>query len=366
MYFDYTQEQKMLAESVRRMLESLPRDRDLLKAGTAASTLSCLPQFARSIGDLGLLGIMASEQDGGLGLGLVEASAAAVETGRNATPFPVIDGIAALTSLAAANPDAAAGVIAGKAIATAAVGGKLRARQTGREIALEGTLLVPFAKHARWLVAPVEGWANDEHAAVIDLAGLHAEDKGSIDITYQISSVTVSQNVSPTLLLPARLERTLGVLACAEMVGAADVCLSRTVDYMKTRKQFGQTIGSFQALKHMAADAYVGIEAMRAAVEYAAWAHDDATRRGSADAEADADAACHIAKSFCSDTAKKVAEVSIQLHGGIAFTWEYGIHLQLRRILRLATSFGNAYDHREALAATVFGKLADSAAASLQ
>ena len=200
---------------------------------------------------------------------------------------------------------------------------------------------------------------------MIDLAGLRAEETGSIDITYQISSVTVSQNVSPALLLPARLERTLGVLACAEMVGAADVCLSRTVDYLKTRKQFGQTIGSFQALKHMAADAYVGVEAMRAAAEYAAWAHDDATRRGNADAEMEADVACHIAKSFCSDTAKKVAEVSIQLHGGIAFTWEYGIHLQLRRILRLATSFGNAYDHREALAAMVFGKLADDAA-SLQ
>ncbi len=366
MHFDYAQEQRMLAESVRRMLESLPRDKNLLMAGTAASALPRLPEFAKAIGDLGLLGVMASEQQGGLGLGLVDASAAAIETGRDATPFPVIDGIAAVAYLAAADPAAAADVIAGRTIATAAIGGKLRARQTRHDVALEGTLLVPFAKHARWLVAPIEGWANDEHVAVIDLTGLRAEDKETIDITYQVASVTVSQNVSPAMLLPARLQRTLGVLACAEMVGAADVCLSRTVDYMKTRKQFGQTIGSFQALKHMAADAYVGIEAMRAAAEYAAWAHDDAARRGDADAGAEADAACHIAKSFCSDTAKKVAEVSIQLHGGIAFTWEYGIHLQLRRILRLAGSFGNAYDHRESLAAMVFGRLADGAPASLQ
>ena len=131
MHFDYAQEQKMLAESVQRMLESLPRDKDLLKAGTATSALPHLPTFAKSIGDLGLLGIMTSDQHGGLGLGLVEASVAAVETGRNATPFPVIDGIAALTSLATADPDAAADVIAGEAIATAAVGGKLRARGPG-------------------------------------------------------------------------------------------------------------------------------------------------------------------------------------------------------------------------------------------
>jgi alkylation response protein AidB-like acyl-CoA dehydrogenase len=110
---------------------------------------------------------------------------------------------------------------------------------------------------------------------------------------------------------------------------------------MKQRKQFGQEIGRFQALKHIAATDALYIENMQVANEYAAWAHD-------ANA-ADAEMATHIAKQYASDSARIVAQDSIQCHGGIGFTWVYGLHFYLRRIMRLGAMFGTAAQHREKL-----------------
>jgi alkylation response protein AidB-like acyl-CoA dehydrogenase len=119
---------------------------------------------------------------------------------------------------------------------------------------------------------------------------------------------------------------------------------------MKVRKQFGQEIGRFQALKHIAANDALYLENMRLAIEYAAWAQD----AGSEDA---ADA-MHIAKEYCSDQARTVAEDAVQCHGGIGFTWDYDLHLYLRRILRLGASLGTAAEHRERIAGTLIKSMA--------
>ncbi len=140
---------------------------------------------------------------------------------------------------------------------------------------------------------------------------------------------------------PNRWRELRIVLAAAELEGAAHTCLDLALEHMKTRRQFGQEIGKFQALKHIAASDALSIESMSLANAYAAWAVD-----AGAD---DAAEAVAIAKSYASEAARTVAQNAVQCHGGIGFTWEYGLHFFLRRILRLAASLGTAHDHRENL-----------------
>jgi alkylation response protein AidB-like acyl-CoA dehydrogenase len=131
-------------------------------------------------------------------------------------------------------------------------------------------------------------------------------------------------------------------LASAEMLGAADRVLSMTVQYAKDRVQFGKPIGSFQAVKHMLADALVDVEGMRSTAYYAAWcaAADDGERSLSAS----------MAKAWCSDASRRVMAAGLQVHGGIGFTWEHDMHLYLKRAQLDQVSYGDAAGHRDRIA----------------
>jgi alkylation response protein AidB-like acyl-CoA dehydrogenase len=128
----------------------------------------------------------------------------------------------------------------------------------------------------------------------------------------------------------------------AEMLGAADHVLSMTVDYAKDRVQFGKPIGSFQAIKHMLADALVDVEGMRSTAYYAAWcaAADDRERS----------LAVSMAKSWCSDASRRVMAAGLQAHGGIGFTWEHDMHLYVKRAQLDQVSFGDGAYHRDRIA----------------
>jgi alkylation response protein AidB-like acyl-CoA dehydrogenase len=128
----------------------------------------------------------------------------------------------------------------------------------------------------------------------------------------------------------------------AEMVGVAQRVLDMTVEYTKQREQFGRPIGSFQAIKHKCAEMAVGLEASRSASLYAAWAV-------ATDGE-DKDIAVSIAKSSCGDWLGHLAGEGVQVHGGIAYTWEHDMHLYLRRMKSLEVFCGDAPYHRERLA----------------
>ena len=121
--------------------------------------------------------------------------------------------------------------------------------------------------------------------------------------------------------------------------------LDITVDYAKTRKQFGKAIGSFQAVQHQCADMYLETESARSAVYYAAWA----LQEGAPDAAA----AVSIAKLYASDAARTVGNRGIQIHGGMGFTWENDLHLFFRRAKASETMLGDATFHRERLAQLV-------------
>jgi len=128
----------------------------------------------------------------------------------------------------------------------------------------------------------------------------------------------------------------------AEMLGGAERVIELAVDYAKQRVQFDRPIGSFQAVKHRAADMALDVSSLRNAVNYAAWAvernHPDATLAAS------------MAKAYASDAYRRVASSGIQVHGGIGFTWEHDMHLYFKRAKASEVAFGNADWHRERMA----------------
>src|SRR5262249_24565149 len=126
----------------------------------------------------------------------------------------------------------------------------------------------------------------------------------------------------------AALERSLGVATLAvsaELVGIVQKVLEITVEFAKTRQQFGRPSGGFQAVQHQCADMLLWTESARSAAYYAAWALTAGIP--------EADRALSIAKAYCSDAAREVCHRGIQVHGGIGFTWEHDLHLYLKRAM---------------------------------
>jgi alkylation response protein AidB-like acyl-CoA dehydrogenase len=130
------------------------------------------------------------------------------------------------------------------------------------------------------------------------------------------------------------------ILLAAEQVGAAVRCLELTVDYTKERQQFGRAIGSFQALKHRMADLYVAVQAARAVVNDAA--------------EAPSPAGAALARVAASEAFSTVAAEGIQLHGGIAITWEHDMQLYFKRAHGSSQLLGSPRDHLRRLESEVF------------
>jgi alkylation response protein AidB-like acyl-CoA dehydrogenase len=140
----------------------------------------------------------------------------------------------------------------------------------------------------------------------------------------------------------SRVVERATVALCAEMCGGAQRVLDMTVGYAKIRVAFGRPIGSYQGVKHRAADMLVEVENAKSLTYYAAWAVDE-------DAP-EAALAASMAKAYCSDAYRRVSAAGIQLHGGIGFTWEHDLHLYFKRAKSSEFTFGDATYHRERVA----------------
>jgi alkylation response protein AidB-like acyl-CoA dehydrogenase len=142
------------------------------------------------------------------------------------------------------------------------------------------------------------------------------------------------------------IARALGlgrIALAAEQVGGAQRCLDLSVDHAKLRHQFGRPIGSFQAIQHMLADMFVLVESARSAAYYAGWAAAHATSD-------EADSAAATAAAYCADAFYQCAADTIQIHGGIGFTWEHDAHLYFKRARAGRTLLGSPAHHREHIA----------------
>ena len=180
---------------------------------------------------------------------------------------------------------------------------------------------VPARPSATLLLFP-----TDTGMSLASLAGSTRTEEAALDrLRYQQrinlkpdSSVSLSPETS------TNLRNMVSVLRAAELTGICEAVVARTVDYVKTRKQFDQPIGSFQAVQHKLADMHLDAESVSALVSFAAWAADYSKDQF---ALASSSALAHAL-----EVAPRVVETAIQLHGGIGFTWEFDLHLYLRRV----------------------------------
>jgi len=178
--------------------------------------------------------------------------------------------------------------------------------------------------------------------------GVTAVAVDSLDLSRPSAGVTFTDAPATRLttggsadaVVPSALD--IGAVAlAAEQLGGAEACLELTVGYLKERRQFGRAIGSFQAVKHACADLLVLVETCRSAVVRARDAE------GSPEALAEA---ASVAQAWCSEAYRNVTAETVQLHGGIGFTWEHDAHLYFRRAHADAVLLGGAAHHRERLA----------------
>ncbi|MDN5851497.1 MAG: acyl-CoA/acyl-ACP dehydrogenase [Actinomycetia bacterium] len=305
--------------------------------------------------ELGLTGLLVPEDRGGGGATAREAAVVMAELGRSVAPVPFLtSAVLATTLLVEAESDLVFRLASGEHTAaivvplTTAPGSALPAvdavdgKLTGEVRGVAGVigadlLLVP--------VATTDG---------VDAYAVRSSEAGvtpvvSLDMSRQVADV-VFDGAGGELVVGGSQGRTAlhtalvtgAALLAAEQVGVAQWCLQATITYLTQRRQFGRTVGGFQALKHRLADLYVEVEGAGAAAAYAV-----ATL---ADGDPDAEIAAAVAQAHCSDVAVHAAEEALQLHGGIGMTWEHPLHLYLKRAKADQIALGTAEAHRIRLA----------------
>jgi alkylation response protein AidB-like acyl-CoA dehydrogenase len=314
------------------------------------------------LADQGWLAIEQPENEGGLGLGMVEVSILCEQLGRHLAPVPffgtnlaqhVLRGAAADERLPAAAREAASGwltaLAAGESVGCTAWSPSAGETVTGGE----GTCLLT-ADTEPTLFASVADLAVVVTADAVYAVGLQPDERPppepAMDRTRSLSWLRLDRTPAVCLggadAAAGALDRAATALA-AEMLGSSSRVLEMSVAYAKDRRQFGKPIGSFQAVKHRLADALVDVEAMRSSVYFAAWSI-------AAD-EVSGSLAASAAKAWCSDASQRVTGSGLQVHGGIGFTWEHDLHLFVKRSQLDQSSWGDAVFHRERIASMLSG-----------
>jgi alkylation response protein AidB-like acyl-CoA dehydrogenase len=367
MDFDLSKPQKLLQESARTFLmRECPaeRVRELMETETAYDD-----RLWRAMADQGWTGLIIAEEYGGLGLGPVELAVVAEEMGRACLPGPFLSTVWAAALIDSAGSEGQKAqylekISAGEMKATVALlestadwnvqAVQLSAQRDGKEYRLSGRkefvtdaqiadLIICLARSGSELVLlPVKR----------DAKGMTITATPGIDATRKLYAVDfdgVSVPVAEALDFNPQTEeafeqatRIATATLCAEMLGGMQWTLETTVEYAKTRQQFGRPIGIYQAVQHQCADMLLMTESARSAVYYAAWAVSEKAKV--------ARHAVSIAKAYCSDAAREVGNRGIQVHGGIGFTWEHNLHLYYKRAKGSEIMFGDANYHREQLA----------------
>jgi alkylation response protein AidB-like acyl-CoA dehydrogenase len=321
------------------------------------------PALWKQLAEMGIVGLIVDEEFGGVGAGPVELERVMEETGAALLCGPLLSSGVLAAALIQALDDADAksrllpGIADGSKIATAALTGRA-GRWTPETVEVAATVAAPGS----WTLSGVASFVTHGQIADVLLVAARAPDGiGLFEVEPSAATIKALPAFDHTLRLaeitfegaparrlassgPARdaVEQALDlarVALCGEEAGAAKKILEITVDYAKTRAQFGRLIGSFQAIKHMAANLVLESESAISAARHAAQALADGAR--------DAPAALSLASFACADAFGQIAADAVQMHGGIAFTWAHPAHLYLRRARADAQLFGASAFHRE-------------------
>lgn len=373
----YTDEQNILRESVSKWARS-EFESEKLRTMIENEPNAIDDAHWNQISEQGWIGVMVPEDLGGLGLGVTELSLIAEEMGRSLVPGPFLSTAAlAAPALAIGGSDAAKNewlekIIEGSAVGTLALleeSGQLgathvsaKAEKSGDGWKLSGKkFFVPDLAAADLIIVAARTGVSPEAVS------LFAVNKSASGVTTELNKLTDTTSRSGQLILDGVevssdaligsqdkgwdvVEQILNIynvcLAGASIAGAEQV-FRTTLAYVKERVQFGVPIGSFQAVKHPLADLYAILENARSAYHYAAWSvdasHDDYKQ------------AVATARVTCLEAFRKSTLDCLQACGGIAFTWEYDLHLYLKRAKHNQYLLGMPADYEEIIAVEALG-----------
>ena len=308
MHFAFTPEQEALRAEARRWLdERYPHER---VAELADSAAGWDPASWAELAELGWLGVSVSEDEGGAGLGFLEEAVLFEELGRALYPGPYFSTVA--LALPGLGPDERAAVAAGERRWSAQVGG-----------------LVPdLALVERVLTAGGEVAAEGETVK-------------TMDATRRLGRLSAA--VGDAEIDRPRVRTALAL----EAVGIAQRAVDWGVEHAKDRQQFGKSIGVYQAVSHSLVDAMMGTELARSLAYWAAWCV--------AEGDDQAPTAAAAAKAYAADAAVSACERSIQVHGGIGFTWEHPLHRYYKRAQWIQAFDGFPAAQRAEIAAAILG-----------
>lgn len=328
MRFHLTSEQVAIQDAVRGTLADcwgIERLHRMADDDAEFDETSWQALMALGVGSLAL-----PEAQGGAGLGLLDAALVCEVAGEAAAPGPLIGQV--LTAMAMAASDNAeagahlAAVASGEAVATLALGSDL----------------VQSAGAARFFLA---GEGETGLRLVEAGTGVAIDPVAATDRSRKVSRVTIGPDARSLVLFAdgdpqaKRLRDAALVLIAADALGGAQRVTDMSVEYARTREQFGQPIGRFQGLKHQLAHMALDVEPARALVWYAAYAWDAGLT--------DAPRAASIAKAHLCDVYVRTTRAAIAAHGGIGYTWEYGLNYWFRRAVLDRAWLGSPAQHRE-------------------
>lgn len=360
-----TEVQRMLADSVSAFAKrSAPGE--LVRAWRGRAPGYDVERW-REMAALGWTGLLVDERHGGAGLGLDEMAVVAEGLAAHLAPEPVVP-CAVLAATLLQNADD--GEMAARLLQTLASGeatpapafqeapGELlpeppltRLERTAAGLTVSGAKRFVMGAGAAqgfvvsaatadgvvlvWVPSQTEGLSVESR----ELAdGRLAHELQLRDARLPASSLLAGENTAPGALIEATHAATL--MVCAELIGVLGAALDMTLEYLRTRVQFGQPIGSFQSLQHRSVDLYVQQELARASLAEALKTAREAPGSN------DASAAISRAKARCNDAAALVTRQAVQMHGAIGFTEDSDVGLYLKRALALGAWLGNSTFHR--------------------
>ncbi|MGV0871298.1 acyl-CoA dehydrogenase family protein [Mycolicibacterium sp. XJ879] len=365
MQFALTQDQLDLQEAVRAF--TAERASEQVTRQLMATDIGWDPLTWRHMAEMDLLGLAVDTRYGGSGCGPIELGVLMEVAGASLLCSPYLSTVvlAASALQSADDTDVAADylprIVAGELTATIA----FLERVTGWNAGDVQTTATPSDGH--WVLRGRKHYVVDGASAQLILVvartqsgislfavdrgepGIHFRQTETLDMTRKQATVEFDGVRARLVGGEGAAEPLLGstfnlAAACvaAEQVGGAQHTFDMAVSYAKIRYQFGRPIGSFQVIKHELADSLLDVECARTAAANALMAADQGAP--------DLPSLASMAKAYCSDVFKRVAELNIQIHGGIGFTWEHPAHLYYRRACADLHLFGHPAAHREVLA----------------
>lgn len=374
MNFEFSDEQIMFGEAMRSLLQE-SGDAQRIRARAEGGRFD--EETWLRLAEAGAFAIAIPEAHGGMGLGFVDLALVLEEHGRALVGPPVMETMLAGDLIARCGSDAqktrflpalAAGSCKVALAVIEADGGHdlrdigLTARQDGEGWRVTGAKILAAQAILcdLFIVALRLGSTGPVALALIERErmGVSLRVQGSIDLSGVFHEVRFDEVVvaQADILTPEDPERTVlhlfdaaATASSLVMNGIAGRVLDDTVAYVAQREQFGRPIGSFQAIKHRCADMATALEVSRNCAYYAAWAM--------AEGEAERAKAVSMAKSFAGETSRFICNEGVQLHGGVGFTWDLGLHFFLRRARALEMSWGDVAWHRERVVVETLNEL---------